>query len=355
MDFGFIFLEGSQSNNQPLPLRLPSVQPSHSPMPPTTSRHFNFTYYNYQCVIKSLAGSQSQSSPSPSPLPLPPFVPPGIHFNFVHCNYRYIIKSLAGAQPLPSTPAQPLPPTPIVPSGSQPPVVDHPKSGPSETDGRQLISLIYSDGRPMKFEPQDVTRSITKALHQYLPGPIAQWKEYPREASYHFATEREVANARISWDKIAANRFIDYLNKYKEKEKGGPVSYKELFEHTHRRKNTGDFVSPKAKEVMTYVEQMVDKHGDDSAHHPEFDPTAWLAAIGQPKKGRVFKFGSGLDAGGVISSSQDSHGSTTAVTPSHTLPSDQVREAPHYLDHAIEAREAERDDDEDEDLRIHDD
>ena len=33
----------------------------------------------------------------------------------------------------------------------------------------------------MKFEPQDVTRSITKALLQYLPGPIAQWKEYPRE------------------------------------------------------------------------------------------------------------------------------------------------------------------------------
>ncbi|MQL96738.1 hypothetical protein Taro_029418 [Colocasia esculenta] len=67
----------------------------------------------------------------------------------------------------------------------------------------------------MKFEPQDVTRSITKALLQYLPGPIAQWKKYPREASYRFATEREVADARIAWDKIAANRFTDYLNKHK--------------------------------------------------------------------------------------------------------------------------------------------
>ncbi|MQM00710.1 hypothetical protein Taro_033453 [Colocasia esculenta] len=39
-----------------------------------------------------------------------------------------------------------------------------------------------------------------------------------------------------------------------EKEKGGPVSYKELFEHTHRKKNTSDFVSEKAKEVMeTYA------------------------------------------------------------------------------------------------------
>ncbi|MQM01371.1 hypothetical protein Taro_034126 [Colocasia esculenta] len=319
----------------------------------------------------------------------------------------------------------------------------------------------------MKFEPQDVTRSITKALLQYLPGPIAQWKEYPREASYRFATEREVADARIAWDKIAANRFTDYLNKHKaaakkttgnfddplmwkghgppsirrdywdtmcdqwatehfrhrsriatenrtkmpeatlhtsgsisfggqkrklEKEKDGPVSYKELFEHTHRRKNTDDFVSQKAKEVMeTYVDQMVDKHGDDSTQHPDFDPTAWLAATGQPKKGRVFGFGSGLDAGGIINSSQDSHGSNIAVTSSHTLPSDQVREvvfdalnnwlaqtlvptlrtmgvglrspgsvassgdshAPPAPDHAIETREA--NDDEDENLNIHDD
>ncbi|MQM02372.1 hypothetical protein Taro_035139 [Colocasia esculenta] len=37
----------------------------------------------------------------------------------------------------------------------------------------------------------------------------------PKGASYHFATKREVADARIAWDKIAANRFTDYLNKHK--------------------------------------------------------------------------------------------------------------------------------------------
>ncbi|MQL81308.1 hypothetical protein Taro_013762 [Colocasia esculenta] len=242
-------------------------------------------------------------------------------------------------------------------AGSHPPVVDHPDGGPSETNGRRLIALIYSDGRPMKFEPQDT--------------------------SHHFATEREVADARTTWNKIAANRFTDYLNKHKaaakkasgnfddplmwkghgppairryywdamcdkwatedfrhrsriatenrtkmpeatlhtsgsisfgrqekngktsyEREKCGPVSYKELFEYTHRRKNTGDFVSQKVKEVMeTYAKQMVDRHGGDSTQHHEFDAMAWLAATGQPKKGRVFGFGSGLDAGRVISSS----------------------------------------------------
>ncbi|MQM08643.1 hypothetical protein Taro_041500 [Colocasia esculenta] len=33
--------------------------------------------------------------------------------------------------------------------------------------------------------------------------------------SYHFVTEREVADARTTWNKIAANRFTDYLNKHK--------------------------------------------------------------------------------------------------------------------------------------------
>ncbi|MQL90875.1 hypothetical protein Taro_023483 [Colocasia esculenta] len=146
-----------------------------------------------------------------------------------------------------------------------------------------------------------------------------------------------------------------------EKEKGGHVSYKELFEHTHRKKNTCDFVSQKAKEVMeTYAEQMVDRHGGDSTQHPEFDAMAWLAATGQPKKGRVFGFGSGLDAGQVISSSQDSYGSTIPTTPPHssTLPNDQVREVPPIRDPTIEAHQverAERDDDEDKDPRIQDD
>ncbi|MQM23412.1 hypothetical protein Taro_056476, partial [Colocasia esculenta] len=58
----------------------------------------------------------------------------------------------------------------------------------------------------------------------------------------------------------------------------------------------------------------------------------------------------------VISSSQDSHGSTTVVT--RTLPSDQVREVPPIRDPTIEAHQvkrAERDDDEDVDPRIQDD
>ncbi|MQM05133.1 hypothetical protein Taro_037938 [Colocasia esculenta] len=35
------------------------------------------------------------------------------------------------------------------------------------------------------------------------------------QTSHHFAIKREVTNARITWNIIAANRFTDYLNKHK--------------------------------------------------------------------------------------------------------------------------------------------
>ncbi|MQM13971.1 hypothetical protein Taro_046899 [Colocasia esculenta] len=273
----------------------------------------------------------------------------------------------------------------------------------------------------------------------------------PSDFSLHFATEREVADARTTWNKIAANRFTDYLNKHKAAAKKAsrnfddPLMWKgrgalairrdywdamcnkwatEDFQHRSRIATENQIKMPEAtlhtsgsisfgrqkrkmererkadlcltrsylsihieeKIQETYAEQMVDRHGGDSTQHPEFDAMAWLAATGQPKKGRVFGFGSSLDVGRVISSSQDSHGSTIVMTPpySSTLPSDQVCETlvptlqtmgvglrspasvasssashvPPIRDPTIEAHQgerAERDDDEDEDPHIQDD
>ncbi|MQL68128.1 hypothetical protein Taro_000399 [Colocasia esculenta] len=237
--------------------------------------------------------------------------------------------------------------------------------------------------------------------------------------SHHFATEREVVDARTTWNKIAANRFTDYLNKHKAAAKkasgnfddplmwkghGPPAIRRDYWDAMRKTKAalclTRSYLSIHIEEKIQekYAEHMVDRHGGDSTQHPEFDAMAWLAATGQPKKGRVFGFGSGLYAGRVISSSQDSHDSTIATTPPHsnTLPSDQVREVvfdalnnwltqtlvstlqtigvglrspasvassgashvPPIRDPTIEAHQverAERDDDEDEDPHIQDD
>ncbi|MQM14671.1 hypothetical protein Taro_047607 [Colocasia esculenta] len=166
---------------------------------------------------------------------------------------------------------------PLVPFfsfGSHPPVVVHLDGGPSETNGRQLIALIYSDGRG----PPAIRRDYWDAM-------CDKWATEDFRHRSRIAAENRTKMPEATLHTSGSISFGRQKRKM-EKEKGGLVSYKELFEHTHRKKIQ-----------ETYAEQMVDKHDDDSTQHPEFDAMAWLAATGQPKKGRVFGFGSGLDAG----------------------------------------------------------
>ncbi|MQL91911.1 hypothetical protein Taro_024529 [Colocasia esculenta] len=118
-----------------------------------------------------------------------------------------------------------------------------------------------------------------------------------------------------------------------EEEAGGPVAYTELFHRTHKCKESGEFVSERVKEVVeSYKQQLIERHGDDSSQHPQFDASAWLVAAVQPKKGRVFGFGTGMDAGGVINSTMES--GCSAASYSYTQsppPSQQLIELPdHY-------------------------
>ncbi|MQL75508.1 hypothetical protein Taro_007875, partial [Colocasia esculenta] len=231
-----------------------------------------------------------------------------------------------------------LPPTttPVMASPQTPSSIGHSGFGQSsEPDTRCLITLLYTSSYPMKLEPPEVTRWITKSLLHHLPGPVAQWRNYPRDvldslfqsflSTYRFAIAKQEEDARIAWEKVAGRRFSDYLTKKKElakravggvadplqwkshgppairkdywddmcdqwatqeyqarsaiatqnrakmpeaslhtsgsitfgchkkrmeAETGGPVAYTELFRRTHKRKESGEFVSQRAKEVV---------------------------------------------------------------------------------------------------------
>ncbi|MQM22255.1 hypothetical protein Taro_055305 [Colocasia esculenta] len=106
-----------------------------------------------------------------------------------------------------------------------------------------------------------------------------------------------------------------------EEETSGLVAYTELFRRTHKRKESGEFVSERAKEVVeSYEQQLIERHGDDSSQHPQFNASTWLVADGQPKKGRVFRFGTGMDAGGVISSTMESGCSAASYSYTQSPP-----------------------------------
>ncbi|MQM10815.1 hypothetical protein Taro_043715 [Colocasia esculenta] len=96
-----------------------------------------------------------------------------------------------------------------------------------------------------------------------------------------------------------------------------PPQFQVLFDETHKKKGTNDYISKKAREVEeSYSRGMDERYGDDS-QRPELDPDIWVAASGAPKKGHVYGFGHSLGTTRVISScsSSFSHATSPFTTP----------------------------------------
>ena len=64
---------------------------------------------------------------------------------------------------------------------------------------------------------------------------------------------------------------------------------------------------------------MVERYGDDSTQHPPFDTAAWVTATSEPKKGRVFGFGSNMNTTPVVASSSQGSQSFSASINSQRL------------------------------------
>ncbi|MQM07072.1 hypothetical protein Taro_039907 [Colocasia esculenta] len=96
-----------------------------------------------------------------------------------------------------------------------------------------------------------------------------------------------------------------------------PPHFHELFDQTHKKKETDDYISERAREVAeSYSRGMEERYGDDS-QCPELDPDIWVAAYEAPRKGHMYGFGHSLGTAMVISScsSSVSHATSPFTTP----------------------------------------
>ncbi|MQL85758.1 hypothetical protein Taro_018278 [Colocasia esculenta] len=114
-----------------------------------------------------------------------------------------------------------------------------------------------------------------------------------------------------------------------EKELKRPPTFSEVFDRTHKKKGTDQYISDRAREVAeSYSQQMTEKYaGEDE--QPRLDPEVWVAASGAPKKGHVYGFGHSIDTSRVLSGGSSSVSQTSAFnagvgTPG-TSPSDMMR------------------------------
>ncbi|MQL76416.1 hypothetical protein Taro_008781 [Colocasia esculenta] len=79
-------------------------------------------------------------------------------------------------------------------------------------------------------------------------------------------------------------------------------TFRELFDRTHKRKGTDDYVTESARAIFeTYNRTMAERYAKGTPQ-PDLDADAWVEAAGVPRKGRVYGFGDSLDTHRVFSS-----------------------------------------------------
>ncbi|MFS7901261.1 hypothetical protein Hanom_Chr00s185829g01833091 [Helianthus anomalus] len=74
----------------------------------------------------------------------------------------------------------------------------------------------------------------------------------------------------------------------------------------------------------TYDKYVVDKYGEDTSLHPEFDMELWSQTVGGNKKGRLYGIGNIADPHNVIPGAS-SMPITHSSNPQETSDSDEVR------------------------------
>ncbi|MQL84989.1 hypothetical protein Taro_017498, partial [Colocasia esculenta] len=79
-------------------------------------------------------------------------------------------------------------------------------------------------------------------------------------------------------------------------------TFRELFDRTHERKGTDDYVSESARTIAETYDRTMADHYVEGTPQPDLDPEAWVDAAGGPRKGRVYGFGDSLNTTPVLSS-----------------------------------------------------
>ncbi|MQL77839.1 hypothetical protein Taro_010265 [Colocasia esculenta] len=74
---------------------------------------------------------------------------------------------------------------------------------------------------------------------------------------------------------------------FMENELKWPLTFQEVFDKTHKKKGTNQYISDRAREVAElYSQQMTEKYiGEEEP--PQLNPEVWVAASGAIKKGYV--------------------------------------------------------------------
>ncbi|MQL67940.1 hypothetical protein Taro_000215 [Colocasia esculenta] len=237
-----------------------------------------------------------------------------------------------------------------------------------------------------KIDPSSASRYITTLVHEHISGPMDAWREFPvpvRDRRFAFTRPEDLPRARAVWESTAQTNLRksmweardkamkttgnrdpmacldygpvwlrrDYWVSLCERSAAGPWqqrsqaairnrsthpeknhhefertrTFRKLFDRTHKRKGTDDYVSESARTIATYDRTMAELYAEGTPQ-PDLDPEAWVDAVGGPRKGRVYGFGDSLDTAPVLSSYASSIASPAYASSSTAPPVSGVEE-----------------------------
>ncbi|MQM19001.1 hypothetical protein Taro_052001 [Colocasia esculenta] len=164
----------------------------------------------------------------------------------------------------------------------------------------------------MDYGPVWMRRDYWESLcHRWATGP---WQERSQAAKRNRAAHPE-NNVHTS----GSASYATHNQKLRHELERAPT-FRELFDWTHKRKGTDDYVSESARTIAeSYDRTMADRYAE-STPQPYLDPEAWVDAAGGARKGRVYDFGDSMDTTPVLSSYASSvappaYASSSAVMP----------------------------------------
>ncbi|MQM09240.1 hypothetical protein Taro_042109 [Colocasia esculenta] len=178
---------------------------------------------------------------------------------------------------------------------------------PEQAQHRVCASIDRNQWK--EHEPVWMRKEYWMELCEILGGE--KWNENSAKAKLDRVVHLE-ANAHTS----GSVSFATHKARLKVQLKRSP-QFQELFNQTHNKKGTDDYISEKARDVALSCSRGMDERYGDDNQRLELDPDIWVAAFGVPKKSHVYGFGHNLGTARVIPScsSSISHATSSFITP----------------------------------------
>ncbi|MQL98303.1 hypothetical protein Taro_031016 [Colocasia esculenta] len=187
---------------------------------------------------------------------------------------------------------------------------DHPRSNFKQFlyNARKNAEKVCQSADPTLWRE----RTLTWMRRDYWESLCNIWAAERWQQTSTTVKVNQAANPEANMHTSGSVSFATHQSRLENELKQRPT-FQEVFDKTHKKKGTDQYISDRAREVVSYSQQMTEKYTKEE-EQPQLDLEVWVATSGAPKKGHVYGFGHSMDTRRVLSGASSSASQTSAFT-----------------------------------------